>query len=437
MICPVARATDIIRTSGATNACHWFKDLHSVPFEYLNGQLHCEQVSLDALANAVSTPCYVYSLDRVRANYRRLAAAFAPLNASIHYSLKANANLALVRALLAEGAGLDAVSGGEIYRALSAGADPSRIVFAGVGKTADEMAYALDQRIGCFNVESVQELERLNELAVKRNIRATVALRLNPDIQADTHHYIATGHAAAKFGIGQTDAQAILSGADRYPALAIEGLHVHIGSQLESTVGTSQAIRHAMQLIDEFPHLTRLNVGGGFPVAYNDEPYPAIEVFAAAIGDALDRRSLRLSIEPGRYIVADAGLLLVTVQYVKLVDTGRIVVTDGGMTELIRPALYGARHPVWAVKKGTPVTEAQVVGPICESADVLHPAAPLPDVQPGDRLAVLMAGAYGATMGSNYNGRLRPPEVVVEDYGWRVVRRRETWADLIQLEREG
>lgn len=406
-------------------------------FDYVNRQLQCEQVSLDALADVVGTPCYVYSLDRVRANYQRLAEAFSPLNAAIHYSLKANANLTLVRALLAEGAGLDAVSGGEIYRALAAHADPRHVVFAGVGKTSDELAYALDQRIGCFNVESLQELERLNTLAAGRNLQATVALRLNPDVQADTHRYIATGHATAKFGISETDARAALAMPTRYPALSIEGLHLHIGSQLESTAGTAEAIHHATRLIDEFPYLVRLNVGGGFPVAYNDEQYPPIEAFAAAIGAAIGIRHLRLSIEPGRYIVADAGALLVTVQYVKFTDSGRIIVTDGGMTELIRPALYGARHPIRAVRQGVPEAEAQVVGPICESADVLHPAVRLPAVQPGDRLAVLMAGAYGATMGSNYNGRPRPPEVVVETYGWRVTRRRETWADLVQLDREG
>ncbi|MHB8628512.1 MAG: diaminopimelate decarboxylase [Aggregatilineales bacterium] len=411
--------------------------IHPMPFEYVDSQLYCEQVSLEALADTVGTPCYIYSLDRARANYRRLATAFAPLGASIHYSLKANANLALVRALLAEGTGLDAVSGGEIYRALAAGAAPHRIVFAGVGKTADELAYALDQRIGCFNVESAQELERLNALAASRDVRPIVALRLNPDVQADTHRYIATGHAAAKFGIGETEARVILTAPDRYPALTIEGLHVHIGSQLETTAGTGKAIGHAIRLIDEFPYLTRLNVGGGFPVAYNDETYPPIEAFAAEIAQTVGGRALQLSIEPGRYIVADAGALLVTVQYVKHVGTSRIIVTDGGMTELIRPALYGARHPIRAVKRGTEVTEAQVVGPICESADVLHPAALLPEVQPGDRLAVMMAGAYGATMGSTYNGRPRPPEVVIENYGWRVARRRESWADLIRLEAEG
>jgi diaminopimelate decarboxylase len=404
-------------------------------FNYQADQLYCEHVALNALADQVGTPCYVYSLDRLRANYRRLATAFAALKPAIHYSLKANANLAIIRALIAEGAGLDAVSGGEIYRALAAGADPAHIVFAGVGKTADELDYALAQRIGCFNVESSQELTRLNDLAATRGVRAMVALRFNPDVQAHTHHYIATGHAAAKFGISEAETLAILAAPERYPALDIHGLHVHIGSQLESAVETGLAAQRAIAIIDAFPQLRRLNMGGGFPVPYNDETYPPVEAFAAAIGESIGGRQIALGLEPGRYIVADCGALLVTVQYVKQVGDQRIIVTDGGMTELIRPALYGARHPIRAVtNSGGPASPAQVVGPICESADVLHPEAPLPDMPPGARLAVLMVGAYGAVMGSTYNARPRPPEIVVEGAHWKIVRRRETWADLVQFE---
>jgi len=404
-------------------------------FNYQTGQLFCEQVALDSLANQVGTPCYVYSLDRLRANYQRLALAFDALQPTIHYSLKANAGLAVIRALIAEGAGLDAVSGGEIYRALAAGADPAQIVFAGVGKTADELRYALEQRIGCFNVESKQELLRLNNLAANLGVRATVSLRFNPDVQAHTHHYIATGHAAAKFGISEVETREILTSCDSYPALAITGLHVHIGSQLESAIETGQAAQRAVTIMDEFPQLCRLNMGGGFPVAYNDETYPPIEDFAAVIIAAIGSRKLMLGLEPGRYIVADCGALLVTVQYVKHVGDQRIIITDGGMTELIRPALYGARHPIRTVLSvDGVVSEAQVVGPICESADVLHPAVSLPDIQPGARLAVMMVGAYGSVMGSNYNARPRPPEIVVEGDTWKIARRRETWADLINFE---
>ncbi len=409
-------------------------------FDYQAGQLCAELVALDLPAKALGTPLYIYDLDRIRTNYWRLSKAFASLDAAIHYSLKANGNLAIIRALLAEGAAMDAVSGGEIYRALQAGANPAHIVFAGVGKTEDELTYALDQKVGCFNVESSQELARLNRLAAARNIQATVALRLNPDVQAQTHKYTATGHAAAKFGIGIDEARALLAQLEQYPALAIVGLHVHIGSQLQSTDETQTATRRALEVIDDFPFLNRLNLGGGFPVAYNDELYPPIEAFAEVIGAELAGRTpekLALSLEPGRYLVAEAGILIVTVQYIKHVGQQRIIVTDGGMTELIRPALYGARHPIRPLREppaDVPVTEAQVVGPICESADVLHPAAPLPDVQSGDQLAIHMVGAYGAVMGSNYNARLRPPEVVIEGETWRIVRQRETWADLVRLE---
>ncbi len=397
--------------------------------------LCCEQVSLEAIADSVGTPFYVYSLNRVRTNYRRLAAAFAPLNPALHYSLKANANLTLIRTLLPEGASLDAVSGGEIFRGLAAGADPRQIVFAGVGKTAAELTYALEQGVGCFNVESDQELARLNALAATHNTRATVALRLNPDVKAHTHHYIATGHAAAKFGISLATARTLLTNAGQYPNLNITGLHVHIGSQLESVAETVEAARYALAIVNDFSALNHLNLGGGFPVTYNDEQYPTVEEFAAELIPLLTRPGLSIGFEPGRYIVADAGALVAEVQYIKQVDGQRIIVTDTGMTELIRPALYGARHPIRALTPHGAESEAQVVGPICESADVLHPAALLPELLPGDRVAILMAGAYGAVMGSNYNARPRPPEIVVDGDQWTIARRRETWNDLIALER--
>lgn len=404
-------------------------------FDLLNGTLCCDSIPLDAIADEVGTPCYVYSLNRVRANYRRLAAAFAPLDATLHYSLKANANLALIRVLLSEGASLDAVSGGEVFRAIAAGTDPARIVFAGVGKTRAELSYALDQGVGCFNVESDQELARLNDLAAIRKKRATVALRLNPDVKAHTHHYIATGHAAAKFGISEATARALLENVDEYPWLDINGLHIHIGSQLGSVSETVEAAKHALALVNDFPALTHLNLGGGFPVAYNDEQYPTVEEFAAALLLLLKGDGLALSFEPGRYVVADAGALITEVQYVKRVDDQRIIVIDAGMSELIRPALYGALHPIRALRPHGVESSAQVVGPICESADVLHPSAPLPELEPGDRIAVLMAGAYGAVMGSTYNARPRPPEIVIEQDRWWTARRRETWDDLLSLER--
>jgi diaminopimelate decarboxylase len=404
-------------------------------FAYQNGALFCEGVPLSTVVAQYGTPCYVYSLSTLLGNYRRLRDAFATLQPSLHYSLKANANLALVRALVQAGAGLDAVSGGEVFRALKAGADPAHIVFAGVGKTVAELDYALAQGVGCFNVESVGELERLNDLAVRRGVRARVALRVNPDVQAQTHKNIATGHAAAKFGIAEADARAALSHPERYPALDMSGLHVHIGSQLGAVAETAEAARHALRLIDEYPALTHLNMGGGFPVPYTDaDHYPAVEEFAAALEQVLQGRNLHLSFEPGRYLVANVGALLMNVQYIKQVGDHRIIITDAGMTELIRPMLYGATHPLLPLEEAGNRFPAQVVGPICESTDVMAERVDLPELQPGASLAVLMAGAYGAVMGSTYNARPRPPEIVIEGTTVMLARRRETWDDLIALE---
>jgi diaminopimelate decarboxylase len=411
------------------------------PFVYRDGVLCAGTVSLEAIAAAVGTPCYVYDLNRVVTNLARLRGAFP--TAAVHYSLKANANLGLVRALVEAGAGLDAVSGGEIFRAVQAGAGPSTIVFAGVGKTMAELDYALSLGVGWINVESADEYERLAHLARTRGIRPRVALRLNPDIHADTHHHIDTGHAAAKFGIAIAEARAIL---DRYAAnadtspLIVAGLHVHIGSQIGNPARLAEAAETALALFDSYPFLDTLNLGGGLPVPY-DAPVPPIDAFASALASVLrpaaDGRIPHLLLEPGRYITADAGALIVEVQAIKQGTDGRLVaVTDGGMTELIRPALYGARHPVVPVRERASVAPVPfaIVGPVCESADVLREAALLPPLRVGDRLAVLVTGAYAASMGSTYNARPRPPEVLVTGDGWRVARRRETWEDLIALE---
>lgn len=411
--------------------------------QYRTGSLHVDAVDIKAISRAVGTPFYLYSRDRMLGNLKRLQAAFP--TAEIHYSLKANANLALIRALLAQGAGVDAVSGGEVYKALHAGANPQQIVLAGVGKTAAELQYALEAGVGWINVESAAELERLQpiakQIATATGRTARVALRLNPNVQADTHHYIATGHAAAKFGISLEAAQTILAAHDPQGNVRIAGLHVHIGSQLGTVERTIEAIQAVLPFYDQYPYLTALNIGGGFPVSYTGEPIPPVEQFAEAIQTALQGRSLHLMLEPGRYIVADAGLLIVAVQYLKPSPEGLIVVTDGGMTELIRPALYSATHAVLTVNDpshngGTTAAPqlSHVVGPVCESADVLRTSIMLPPLAADDLLAVLHVGAYGAVMGSTYNARPRPPEVLVEGDTWRIIRRRETWEDLIRLE---
>lgn len=401
---------------------------------YREGRLHWQAHDLAAIAAQVGTPCYLYDFEGIRENFRHLQAAFP--QAELHYSLKANANLAVIRALHAVGAYFDAVSGGEIFRAVQAGVLPPQIVFAGVGKTRHELDYALRLGVGWINAESSGELARIDQLARALQVTPRLALRLNPDVRADTHPHIATGHAAAKFGIPLAEAADLLSAHDpSRDAYRIEGLHVHIGSQLGSVDHTLEALEAALALIDRFPFLTTLNMGGGFPVSYTGEPVPTLEAFAEPITAALDGRAVRLILEPGRYIAAENGILVVEVQYVKPTAEGVIYVTDGGMTELIRPSLYAATHGVLPLRH-SPAAAAisHVVGPVCESADVLRTTVALPPLREGDLLAVLHAGAYGAVMASNYNARPFAPEIALEPDGWRVVRRRQTWEDLIAEE---
>lgn len=404
---------------------------------YHGDQLLCDEVPVAEIANQVGTPVYIYSLRRALANFHRVKAAFNRLDVHIHYSAKANANLSLLRALIGAGAGVDAVSAGEIHRALTAGADPASIVFAGVGKTPEELRYAVEQGIGWFNVENRAELDHINTITAELSrppIR--VALRLNPDVQADTHPHIATGHGKAKFGLTADTICEILSQRSRYPHLRFAGIHLHIGSQLHEANTTRQAVQTALDLITPYPDIRTVNIGGGFPVAYaSDDSLPRPEEFAATLTPHL--AGYEVLVEPGRAIVADAGLLVTQILYVKRQAGQTFYIVDAGMTELIRPALYGAHHEVIPVTQTTgPHTPAQVVGPVCETADVLGNDISLPDLQPGDLLAVLTCGAYSMVMASNYNARPRPPEVVVAQTGdtWTIARQRETWADLVRNE---
>lgn len=415
---------------------------------YHAGALYCDSVSVADIAAQVGTPVYIYSLRRAISNLQRIQTAFTKLQPHIHYSAKANANLAVLRALITGGAGIDAVSGGEIHRALLAGAKPENIVFAGVGKTPDELRYALDQSVGWFNIENLGELRGLNDLAAVMGRTARVALRLNPDVAASTHRHIATGHGGAKFGLSADDVGDVLAHQSDYPCIHFAGIHIHIGSQLHDTEATQAAIRLALNLIAPYPDLRTVNIGGGLPVAYAPgETVPAWEDFAAALAPLLTDYTVLL--EPGRSIIADAGLLVISVLYTKQRAGQTFIITDGGMTELLRPALYEAYHEIVRVQplfqpfpvygEGSQMVtqdRVHVVGPVCETTDVLGRNRSLPNTQPGDQLAVLTAGAYGMVMTSNYNQRPRPPEVVVEPDGqtWRITRRRETWDDLTRFE---
>jgi diaminopimelate decarboxylase len=406
-------------------------------FFYHHGTLSCDGVPLDAIAQQVDTPVYIYSAQRIKRNIDQLKMAFGPLGASLHYSAKANANLALLRLIHETGIGVDAVSAGEIFRALKAGVDPQHIVFAGVGKTREEIIYALNAGVGWFNVESRAELELLNTQTGESNRTAAVALRLNPGIQAKTHPRIATGHLGAKFGMPPDVIADILVHRPSYPRLNITGIHLHIGSQLGDIRETVDAVRLALDLAGPHPDVRTLNIGGGFPVPYAEsDDYPSPAAFAGAIRPLID--GWHLMIEPGRSIMADAGSLLVSVLYVKAQGGHRFVITDGSMTDLLRPALYEAVHPIVPVRdKAGDKVESIVVGPVCESTDVLSRSVLLRDLAPGERLAVLVVGAYGMVMASNYNMRTRPPEILVEGDTWRVIRRRETWDDLLHLEENG
>lgn len=403
---------------------------------YVNHRLTIDGIDLADLTVETGTPAYIYSLPRALQNYRRIADAFADFDAHIHYSAKANANLAVLGALIAAGAGIDAVSAGEAYRAIKARCASENIVFAGVGKREDELYWAVEQNIGWFNVENVRELELLNAIGEAQGKCPRVALRLNPDVTANTHPYIATGHGGAKFGLTRDVVADVLSRQADYPFLDFAGIHLHIGSQLGDTEATQTAVGAALDLISPYPAIRTVNVGGGLPVAYQpDQTLPTPADFAAMITPLL--KDYNIILEPGRAVIADAGLLIVEVLYVKRQAGQRIVIVDGSMTELMRPALYQAKHMIIPLREACGDTSpAEVVGPVCESADTLGHAVPLPDVEPGDHLAILTAGAYGMVMSSNYNARLRPPEIVIEPDGgsWRVARRRETWEDLIRLE---
>lgn len=408
--------------------------LHS-SLAYKRGQLNFNDVPLAQIAQVVGTPAYVYSLPRILENLKDIRAAFP--GAEIHFSVKSNHNLAVLRALAEAGAGMDAVSAGEIALALAAGAKPEDIVFAGAAKSEAELRFAVQQGIGWVNIENTDEAGLLNEIVAEEGrAPVRVALRYNPEVAANTHPHIATGHSAAKFGLNADDLRGLLARRAELAHLRIAGLHVHIGSQLRDTGATAEAVRHALKLIEHEADITTLNLGGGFPAAYEGgEVLPTPADFAGAVLPLLQGRGLNLLLEPGRSLVADAGVLLMQVLYVKDQGDQHFVLVDAGMTELIRPMLYEAHHAIVPLIEAEAVREVIVAGPVCESTDVLARAVPLPEVKRGDLLAALTAGAYGMVMASNYNARLRPPEVVVEPDGraWREARRRETVDDLLRL----
>jgi diaminopimelate decarboxylase len=389
-------------------------------FAYRDGILHVEELSLEEIADEVGTPTYIYAANAIRARFRAFRDAFRHRRALFCYALKANSNLAIIRLLAAEGAGADTVSGGEIARALAAGVPPRRIVLAGIGKTDEEIRQALAADILQLNVESVPELLRIDELARGLGRQAPVALRINPDVAADTHDHISTGRRDDKFGIAYDQAPEIYRLAAGLPGIAPVGLHIHIGSQITKLGSFERAYARAADLFralqSEGLPLRRLDLGGGFGVRYRDEQLIDPRALASLVDRLTGALDCDLIFEPGRLFVAEAGVLLARVIYLKETVARRFLVLDTGMNNLIRPMLYGARHEILPVREpGTAeLLSMDVVGPICESTDVFARGQHLPRLARGDLVAFMGAGAYGAVMGSNYNSRPSAAEVLVD-----------------------
>lgn len=408
-------------------------------FEYRSGELHAEGVPVRRIAEEVGTPTYIYSLATLRRHFRVFDEAFAALPHLICFSMKANSNLAVLRVFVKEGGGVDIVSGGELYRALRAGVDPKRIVFSGVGKKAEEMEAALRAEILMFNVESEQELALLNDVAGRLGKRAPVSLRVNPDVDPQTHPYISTGMKKSKFGIDIKRSVGEYKKALSLPHLEVIGVDCHIGSQLTSVPPFVDALERVKVLLaalrKEGCDLRYLDLGGGLGIRYKDEEPPHPEIYAEALIRGLQGLQVTLILEPGRVIAGNAGILVTRVLYLKETEEKKFVIVDGAMNDLIRPALYGSYQGILPVLERTQETMvADVVGPICESGDFFAKDREIPRPEPGDLLAVMSTGAYGFSMSSNYNSRLKAAEVLVDERRFYVVRRRETLEDLVRGE---
>ncbi|NTX00388.1 diaminopimelate decarboxylase [Myxococcus sp. CA040A] len=409
-------------------------------FPYRKGVLHAEAVPLPAIADAVGTPTYVYSTAALTQHFRAVTDAFADARPLVCYSVKANSNLAILRLFAGLGGGFDIVSGGELARVRHAGGEAAKTVFAGVGKTPEEMEAALAAGILLFNVESAEELEGLDAVGRRLGRRAPFALRVNPEVDPRTHRYIATGLKTSKFGVPFEEAVDLYARSKKMKGVRAAGLDCHIGSQLTQSSPLRAALTKVAglyQALKAQKHtLEYLDVGGGLGITYSDETPPSAAEYARVVLDATKDTGARLVLEPGRSLVGNAGVLLTRVLYRKQTPAKRFAVVDAGMNDLLRPALYEAHHAfIPLLKRRGKAVEVDVVGPVCESTDVLARARPLVLPQPGELYAFLSAGAYGMSMASNYNSRPRPAEVLVDAEAWRVVRERERTEDLWRGER--
>jgi diaminopimelate decarboxylase len=428
-------------------------------FRYHDGTLHCEGVNLERVAADHGTPLYVYSAGTILDHYRRLNSALGDLDHSICYAVKANSNRAVLDLLSREGAGFDIVSGGELFRVLAAGGDSHKCTFAGVGKSQEEIEYALDQRVLSFNVESEAELAYIDRIARSKDLRAPIALRVNPDVDAGTHRYVSTGRSENKFGIALDRVAAVYEQAARMPNIAIRGVQMHIGSQITDAAPFAEAIAKVTPLIlklkEQFA-LEFFSVGGGIGIVYESSfasgsgdwwsekdrvkatsTLPlTIHDYAAAILPPLRALGLRVLLEPGRLLVGNAGVLLTRVRYIKKTEHKKFVIVDAGMNDLIRPALYQSYHEIVPVREPDDSARetVDVVGPVCESGDFFAQDRELAKMHEGDLAALMSAGAYGFVMASNYNSRPLPAEVLVQGESFSLIRRRQTMEDLVRGE---
>jgi diaminopimelate decarboxylase len=409
------------------------------PFAYRNGALNAEDVPLQAIAAQHGTPCYVYSRAALTEAYRDFDTAFASHAHLICYAVKANPNLAILNLFARLGSGFDIVSGGELSRVLAAGGDARKVVFSGVGKTAQEIRDALNAGILCFNVESAPELERINQIAGELNKVAPVSLRVNPDVDAKTHPYIATGLKENKFGVAYGDALALYQRARSLKHLKIEGIDCHIGSQLTDVAPFTAAAEKVIELVRSLQAngitLSHIDLGGGLGVQYQvEESPPSVDAYAAAILKGIKGRTEKLLFEPGRFLTANAGVLLTRIEYLKRGEERNFAVVDGAMNDLMRPALYDAWHDILPVTQAVmPMETWEIVGPVCESGDFLGRQRRLA-IQQGDLLSIRSAGAYGMSMSSNYNTRPRAAEVMVDGGAMHLIRKRESVSELFANE---
>jgi len=436
--------------------------MHS--FHYRDGHLYCEDVDLTRVAEEFGTPTYVYSAKTILDHYTRLDAALAPLDHLICYAVKANSNRAILNLLLRAGAGFDIVSGGELFRVLAAGADPARCTFAGVGKSSDEIEYALQRGVYSFNVESEAELDSIERIARANKMRAPIALRVNPDVDPHTHHYISTGSQENKFGIALDQVRTVYERAARLSNIEIIGVQMHIGSQIIEAKPFASAIEKVTPLVRDLKSkyaIKFFSIGGGMGIIYRralesgsgkwwhdhgaERSAFSVRDYADAIVPPLRDLGIRILVEPGRFLIGNAGVLLTRVRYLKQTGSKKFVIVDAGMNDLIRPALYQSYHEIVSCRasvsdadpiqsKSKSLERIDIVGPVCESGDFFALDREMPEVREGDLLAIMSAGAYGFVMASNYNSRPLPTEALVRGDKFALIRKRQTWEDLVRGE---